>query len=180
MSRVLVLYLDIYGVLNAHKILPNGYCTIEPEYRDRLNRILHELPDVRIVLSSAWRYLVHGGSMTVRGLSNLMMSHGVDLYCADEGMTKSRLVAVTDSDEFTRREFGDGIDSLQLRVEQILADVRREGIGRWLAVDDLALPLPSDRFVRTCGETGLTDADVDEIIRRFKAMPEDAEDAEDE
>lgn len=88
-----LIFLDIDGVLNKH-----GYnrcsdvesSTLEPEAVARLNRIIRE-SDAEIVLSSAWRYMVHGGAMTLGGFEYLLRTHGV--------AAKGRLIGLTATDE---------------------------------------------------------------------------------
>jgi len=60
-----LLFLDIDGVLNDHAKLESGYCGIRHDKASLLNRILDAVPDVQLVISSAWRYL------TVRSLIGL-------------------------------------------------------------------------------------------------------------
>jgi hypothetical protein len=65
--REKILFLDMDGVLNAHEWLGEaGSCDVRHDCVLRLNRILHET-GAAIVLSSAWRYMVHGGDMTLPG-----------------------------------------------------------------------------------------------------------------
>ncbi len=88
-SRPLI-FLDIDGVLNGHGVnLHSECCGISPSCVGHLNRILKET-GARYVVSSAWRYLVLGGSMTCRGMEYLLRTHGV---------MKDRMVGVTCSDE---------------------------------------------------------------------------------
>lgn len=57
----------------------------------------------------------------------------------------------------------------QEREQEILSWVENHPeISNWVAVDDINLPLPSNNFVRTNHEIGLTESDMDEII--FKLM----------
>lgn len=48
-----VLFLDIDGVLNSHTKLANGYCGIEPKQVEMLNCLLDDIPDLKLVISSA-------------------------------------------------------------------------------------------------------------------------------
>ena len=84
----MIVFLDIDGVLNSHKPHPNGYCGISPECAQRFNHILDKFPDVKLVISSSWRYLVHSGSMTIIGLENLFLSHGLNFKGRIEGITR--------------------------------------------------------------------------------------------
>lgn len=70
-----VLFLDIDGVCNSHDSHPNGYCGIDPKKMALLNSIV-ESTDCRIVLASAWRYLVLKSSMTLAGFGNMLATYG--------------------------------------------------------------------------------------------------------
>src|SRR4051812_10891411 len=56
-----VLFLDIDGCLNRKIAHANGYCGLRPKNVRNLNHILAS-PRVRIVISSAWRYMISSGS----------------------------------------------------------------------------------------------------------------------
>ena len=86
-----VVVLDCDGVINRHRGHPNGYCGTDPECVDNLNRILHET-GANVVLSSAWRYLAWNGNMTLKGLENLFLTHGLDI--------RDRLIGMTDWDHW--------------------------------------------------------------------------------
>jgi hypothetical protein len=64
-----IIFLDIDGVLNRHILQNNGYCGIEQPHVQALNYILAKVPEAKIVVSSAWRYMVHQQAMTLKGLS---------------------------------------------------------------------------------------------------------------
>jgi hypothetical protein len=140
----MIIFLDIDGVLNSHQPHPNGYCGISPECTQRFNSILNEFPDIRLVISSSWRYLVHSGSMTIEGLENLFLSHGLWFRDKIEGIT--------------RKDKEIDIDEWDSREEQIMEYVNAAGLKRWIVIDDL--PLEINNFYRTNGEIGLTDIDM--------------------
>ena len=81
------LFLDVDGVLNLHEQYTNGYCGISPLFVNRLNIVLEET-NAMIVVSSAWRYLVHKGSMTLDGLENLLLTHGLNVAGKLAGITE--------------------------------------------------------------------------------------------
>ena len=66
-----IIFLDIDGVLNAG-------CEDEPfilpECAQRLNCIIQET-GATVVLSSAWRNLIHSGEMTTKGFQRLLQTH---------------------------------------------------------------------------------------------------------
>lgn len=145
----LVLFLDCDGSgLNGHERHANGYCGSRPDVVARLNRVI-AATDCVIVVSSAWRYLVHAGQMTVLGLESLLLTHGVDARC--------RVAAVTGRD--AAPETCD-------RGRQITAWLAAHPeVGRYAVLDDLELDIPAHGhpFVRTAG-AGLTDADAAALI----------------
>lgn len=70
-----VLFLDIDGVLNGHQRHANGYCGIDPGKVEHLNGIVAETR-CRIVLASAWRYMILGGDMTLKGFGHMLATYG--------------------------------------------------------------------------------------------------------
>jgi hypothetical protein len=71
-----LLFIDIDGVLNGHDWSPEAQSnTIRPECIKALNRII-AATHCKIVLSSAWRYMIHGGAMTCTGFEYLLRTHG--------------------------------------------------------------------------------------------------------
>jgi hypothetical protein len=173
---VKLIFLDVDGVLNDHSKFSNGYCGIQGQPVRELNRILAEIPDARIVLTSAWRYLVTNGSMTLAGLEALLLSHGVDCY--------RRVLAITYTDEHMARVLGrpvqpaisaeewfawikeHGIMTRERQIARFLDTVPREEMGGYVVLDDLALDVP--HFVQTDGLVGLTAADADCAIAILK------------
>lgn len=163
-----ILFLDIDGVLNTHEPLdPDVMCgQIHPDKVARLNRVLRET-DARVVLSSAWRYIVHRGEMNLMGFEWLLRSHGV---LAD------RLVGITRTDTMERATYkgepGTWLPCANERGQQItdwlavsLGTVGVE-VARYAVVDDLDLGITAagHTFVRTDGTVGLTDADAAGLV----------------
>lgn len=142
------IFLDIDGVLNDHTQQDNGYCTIKPECAVRFNRILRAAPDSRIVISSAWRYLILNGGMTRYGFESLLLTHGVDCFNKVAGHTRAD---------------ANGGEPFE-RVAEILEYVDENDVELFVVLDDLDLPLPESVFVRTDGNVGLTDADAERAI----------------
>lgn len=151
-SWPVIIFLDIDGVLNGHEFLVEAKsCKINPDCVRRLNRILTET-DARIVLSSAWRYMVHGHGMTLRGFGYMLRTHGmlgslngcedliVDLTCRDEDIPE--------------------------RPDQIRAWLRSHGRPdhRYVVLDDLDTDWGDLPIVLTDSTTGLTDDDADRAI----------------
>ena len=151
-------FLDIDGVLNAHEFDHDAQSNlVDRDKVARLNRILRET-EAKIVLSSAWRYLIYAGAMTLYGMDYLLRTHGV---------IAGRLVGVTGPDETTGSNERGG---------QITRWIVGEGwdlygeTGRHVVIDDrdLGVSAAGHPLVMTDGKTGLTDADVDKAIRILK------------
>lgn len=161
----MILFLDIDGVLNGHQAHGNGYCGIRKENVEQLNRILASVPDLKIVVSSAWRYIHGGGDMTRRGFEYLLLSHGVDC--------KGRLAGFTESDEATmewaKTVQVSGANGEWIRKMQIQRYVDANRIRRYAVLDDLMFPMP--QLVRTDPGIGLTEKLADDVIARFLTTP---------
>ena len=157
------LFLDIDGVLNGHRAHGNGYCGIESKCVEQLNRILAACPNVKIVVSSAWRYIHGGGDMTRRGFEYLLASHGVD--------SVGRIVGFTESDESTvaalegRVAEPNGVNGAMLRRIQIRRYADQRNLRSFVVLDDLDLDMPE--LVRTEPGIGLTAEDAGTVISRL-------------
>jgi hypothetical protein len=172
---VKVLFLDVDGVLNGHDWDDEAQsCNIRRECVKHLNRVVRET-GCRIVLSSAWRYIVHGGDMTLRGFGYLLRTHG--MAAAETGTLAARLII-----GLTRKD-DESVDPLDLKPDERARQIRdwlewwgddaqmRAAVGlgvvtRFAAVDDEdhgfeAHGVPA---VITDGKTGLTSADADKLI----------------
>ena len=159
-----LLFLDIDGVLNAHApIDPDvGSATLDRCKVELLNGVL-KTTGAKVVISSAWRYLVHRRDMTIDGLDWLLRSHG---------LLAGRIAGITREDVMVSR--GDGSTPWPManeRGRQITdwLDVfkhRKGVISRYAAVDDLDLGISEagHPFVHVDGRVGLTDANVIDLI----------------
>jgi hypothetical protein len=146
-----VLFLDIDGVLNGHRLQENNYCTIEPELVKRLNLILKSVPDLQIVISSAWRYLISNRYMTLKGFEVMMLTHGL--------ISHGRIVGHTRNDT----------EASEYRISQIMDYVKEHNVKKWLAIDDLDIDIiPHPNHVKTDGFIGIQDEHVETIIRYFE------------
>ena len=146
------IFLDIDGVLNDHAKHVNGYCGIKSSCVEILNCILYAT-DAKLIISSAWRYLVHNGSMTLTGFENLLLSHGVNCYQKVHGVTRKDVsVEVCD------------------RGEQIAEYVREHNIEKYVVLDDLDLGISraGHPFCRTNGRTGLVDDNYYHVMELLK------------
>ena len=129
----------------------NGYCGINADCVRNLNSILVDIPDLKIVITSAWRYIMIGQQMTLKGFEYMLMVHGIDC--------RGRLHGHTDKDESPDlpqdiQDLAWTAIGLRLRGEQIRSYVARHGIKRYAVLDDLAID--ADNFVKTDPTIGLT------------------------
>ena len=162
-----VLFLDIDGVLNGHEYDDEAAsCNIRRELVKILNRVITET-GCKIVLSSAWRYMILGGQMTEQGFGYMLRTHG--LIC--RGGSMNLIVGHT-------REDDPSVDPKDLREDE-----RAMQIKDWLAwrsqftppviafatVDDEEQGFAKHGIpaVITDGKTGLTEADADRLIEIF-------------
>ena len=145
------LFLDIDGVLNRNDlsaVLINQQCV------ENLNVILREVQPL-VILSSAWRYMILNGSMTLAGFHHMMVTHGVT------GLLK--LVGTTDPDP-TELEIDPTIPAS--RGLLIAKAVQQFGVKNYVVIDD-----DDDRIrkyghplILTQGNLGLTCADAKDAI----------------
>lgn len=149
-----LIFLDIDGVLNTHSPFPNGYNGIEGAPRMCLNALLGSEPDAKLVISSAWRYLVLNGSMTAVGFERLLLTHGIDAHERVHGITAA------DPDTFENRKtirFDAEqwrIAGLRFRVNQIMDYVAIVKPSGFVVLDDLPLE-NCPNFVRVDDAVGL-------------------------
>jgi hypothetical protein len=156
-----LIFLDIDGVLNGHNFddHPGVFSNpIDRECVEALNRLIVAV-DPEIVLSSAWRYMIHGGAMTLVGFEYLLRTHGA--------MAQGRLVGYTARDE-----------EIQMRGEQIASWLRQHGPRPYVVLDDGGCVPGTDQWsdlglsvhpvVWTRGNVGLTDFEVAKAIEVLK------------
>jgi len=157
-----IIFLDVDGVLNDHAFDPEILCgQIHRDKVQLLNGVLRAT-GAKIVLSSAWRYIVYRNEMNLMGLEWLFRSHG---------LLADRLIGITRRDEMIRGIYN-GVPSSWPATNE-----RGEQIADWLAendhggtyavVDDLDLGISAagHPFVRTDGKVGLTEREAAELVR---------------
>lgn len=166
-----IIFLDIDGALNTHDYCPEAQSG--SLHRDKVNRLNHALrvTDAKIVVSSAWRYLVHRGNMKLAGLEWLLRSHGV---------IANRLIGITRKDTMQTWE---PLHHDNTKPALPIPNERGQQITDWLAVNhrnpsyvvvddlDLGITAAGHPFVETQHDIGLTDANTDEIIKILLAGP---------
>jgi len=100
-----VLFLDIDGVLNY---LGFSAPKIHPDKVRLLNKFLDKYPELQVVISSSWRFIVNRGDINLDGLRFLFRTHGIDLMNPDG---TNRLIAVTNPNILNRgRAINDFLD----------------------------------------------------------------------
>jgi hypothetical protein len=156
-----LLFLDIDGVLNAHEYDPDVLCgQIHRDKVQLLNGVLRAT-GARLVLSSAWRYIVHRGEANLAGMEWLLRSHGI---------LAGRLAGITPPDTMIPADMGfDGKwwPAEMERGTQIAAFLARHGPhDGYAVVDDMDLGITAagHPFVQTDGLTGLTPDDAAKLV----------------
>lgn len=120
------LFLDIDGVLNDHTFDERaGSATIDYKNAHYLNLIIDEF-NPKIILTSAWRYMVTRGEMTLKGFSYMLRTHGVS--------KNVNIIGTTDEDG--RIDFNQSKAGIEHRRLQIL---------RYIALN-IELPLYHDKI----------------------------------
>lgn len=143
-----VIFLDIDGCLNAHKPHPNGYCGIDLYCMEVLNWAIRKT-DAKIVLSSAWRYMVTGGACTLKGFEYWLRTYGFE----------GELVGHTVMDEV--------IPERSEQIKYFLSEWKGESISHYVVVDDLNIL--QHPFVKCQGDIGLTYEEGKKITRILNA-----------
>lgn len=149
-----IIFLDIDGVLNGHEWDDEAKsCSIRRECVKHLSRIIRDT-GAKLVISSAWRYMILNREMTDCGFGYMLRTHGLI-----SGQPGSVVIGHVGPD-------GDP-NNLEDRAEQILAWIERhEGIGCSLILDDedFGFSRHGLPFIQTDSATGLTAADADRAI----------------
>lgn len=155
-----VIFLDIDGVLNNHTPLENNYCGTRSDCVSNFNRILDALPEAKIVISSAWRYLILRGDVTIKGFEMLLLTHGVKCFGRVIGHTVADGPIEDEPNHHDPEAWK--VAGLAWRREQIRQWAFQNKVSSYIAIDDLPLDMPEQYFVD--GELGLTFEDASAII----------------
>lgn len=155
-----IIFLDIDGVLNDGTYC--GYsdsCAIQKDKVFWLNTLL-QFTEAQIVISSAWRYLVHNGYMTLKGFDAMMRTHGLQ---------KDRVIDVTRIDTPVpsyRRKDGKIRSNLENERGPQIRDWLNlhPEVTRFVAIDDHDAGITSSGvpLVRTETKIGLTPDNVEQ------------------
>lgn len=160
-----VIFLDVDGVLNAHEFDTVAMSAmIERPMMQRLSWLIR-LTRSKVVLSSAWRYIVLRGEAQLSGMDWLLRSHG---------FPAKTLIGCTREDTMTYRPGYTGEEEWPVDNERGLqiADWRsaNEHTGPYVVLDDLDLGINSagHPFVQTNGKVGLTATDAEAALSAFR------------
>lgn len=142
-----VLFLDVDGVLND-----NHYSGICRDKCEILNSVILKVLNLKIVISSAWRWDIIEGNMTLRGFETMLRACG--LLCA------GRVIGYTDDD---------GVNDFENagRAKLICNYATANRVSKFAAIDDMALTLPDHQFVQTNGDIGITSKNAERLIEIF-------------
>ena len=153
-----IIFLDIDGVLNDHTLdAESESSTLLPRCVKQFNRILIAT-DARVVLISAWRYMVLNGAMTLSGMDYLLRTHGV---------IKGRLIGTTrldwDTEAKTER-------SRQVTAWRVMHDPNRNHKRLVIDNDDFGYLGEGHHFLQTDGKIGLTTNDAEDAIKTLAGV----------
>lgn len=140
------IFLDMDGVLNDHEWNSEAQSTtLKLSCVSQFNKIITEC-DPDIVLCSAWRYMVHGQAITLKGFQYLLRTHGIT--------EKTRIVGMTKLDE-----------EIPTRKAQIQDWIDRHAVLNYVVIDDLPDVSPDPtRHVRPHEKIGLRGFEVEKVI----------------
>jgi hypothetical protein len=168
-----LIFLDIDGVLNTHDYCPKRRSsTINLDLVARLNQIT-EATGAGVVISSAWRYMIHGGALTMKGFEYLLQTHGAWF----------NVVGYTRKDEdcvFCGHMNEPGILNCAKCSEpsergNLIECWRKENnhTDQYVVIDDLDLGIrkANHPFVQTKGDEGISNLNVEEAIRILNDNP---------
>lgn len=141
-----ILFLDIDGVLNGVK----GYSFIENDLCLLLNKAIAKFPDLKIVISSSWASYINEKYMTLDGFGIMLHACGLNTY-------KSGVIAYLDE-----RVHRGPIE----RAKAIEEYANKHLIEKWVAIDDMELPIEEGNFVHIVGS--LQERHVDELIEKLQ------------
>lgn len=144
-----ILFLDIDGVLNGHDYDPQAEsCTLRRSCIDQLSRILMQT-DAHVVISSAWRYMILGGAITLKGFEYLLRTHGL-------ANIQNKIIGIT------REDVTQAPDERRLQILEWLSSYPE--VTHYAILDDIDFNFSGLPFVKTASEIGLTAVEADQVI----------------
>lgn len=157
----MILFLDFDGVLHPETAISTR---VDFQHSPLLWRILREVPEVEVVFSTSWRI-----SHTLEDLIAIVtLGGGEDL--------SHRFIGVNPVVDMVSREQGDLGHRRDECLRWLEANRSRFPFWKkeipWIALDDIAYwyGLPCFNLHMTDYLTGLTDADVEAVIRKLEAL----------
>lgn len=152
-----VIFLDIDGVLNSdsHDYLGENWpeCCYDPNMCAKLRYVLDQT-GAKIVLSSTWR-------------EEDYLWQRMPVIFAEWGVGHAPIDKTTSDNLVLPRKLSDYTWSERNRAAQILKWVDENKPTTWIAIDDLALTLPDEHFVRTHPNMGLTKEKAQEALDKL-------------
>lgn len=147
-----ILFLDVDGVLNAHDRYANGHCGLHADKLALLDGIVART-GCKIVLSSAWRYMVLNGAMSLNGFAYMLMINGAAKATAD-AMWSYLPHDCDPSDIYDRA-----------KLARAWLEARPEAAA-YVALDDIDFGWASCGIpdVRPRHDVGMTPADADRVV----------------
>lgn len=147
-----LLFLDIDGCLNDHSINSAGICGISPRCVKLLNKIINQT-NCKLVISSAWRYMILNGAMSIKGFEYLLRTHGINC--------ENRIIGIT------REDYDMFMDERGIQILELVTSLKVTNEVKYVVVDDLDLGISAagHPFVKTESDIGLTLDNAKEIIK---------------
>lgn len=192
MDNQALLFLDVDGVLNGHNWHEGAQSnTIRRTCIEALNLILKQARP-KIVISSAWRYMLLCGAMRPHGFEYLLRTHGacgvagnvVGTTCADEdcahcGQARRRNYGIFRRRPGKRRVKFDAdnypvcarCEKRSTRGDQIARYLREHGPPAAYVVlddEDFGITAAGHPLVQTDGAVGLTERDARKAVRLLR------------
>lgn len=160
--KILFLFLDFDGVLNRHTLGPNNN-GIDPRCVRYLNALLGDYPEIQIVVSSSWRYLVHSGKLTLKEFEEVLVEKGFNCKDKLHGITKAS--GLMPENLLAKEDESWTIDQ---RVSEIEDYIKKYTIEEYVILDDL--PLGCKHLVKTSPVNGLTRDEYLLLYLKFQAL----------
>jgi len=163
-ALVPLVFLDIDGVLNTHDANAYRINSIHQDKVARLNEIV-KATGAEVVISSAWRYMILGGAMTVDGFRYMLTTHGLASFVKIVGHTKSDEEIPERGDQIT-----DYLYTFGWRPYIVLDDGSETPQDAHRSMSESLAQVHGERWILINGEIGLTDDDVGLAVSQLPAV----------
>jgi hypothetical protein len=150
MSKLTV-FLDFDGVLNNEEDRSLQRGAFSPYNTHILSEFLDHIKDYEVVLSTAWRYYINHGHMTLKGMEILLQTHSIGYAKQDfvVGQTLSKLSG-----------------SRQYEIKEYIED---KNVTNFLVLDDLDMKSSfGDRQIVCNSRLGFTREQADRYLKTWK------------